>query len=139
MSVFEWLGRVIMLVLAGMITLSIIGAIAAIPSGSNLPRQIGFDRSLQHELPQRVEPVPSETAVEPATPSEPETAAQAGSAAPAPAQPEPADPAEWLEVIAYALLALAGLAALGILLLWRLLSQQSRIADALEQSRSRAS
>ena len=30
---FEWLGRVIMLALAGMITLSIIGAIAAIPSG----------------------------------------------------------------------------------------------------------
>jgi hypothetical protein len=40
---FDWLGRVIMLALAGMITLSIIGAIAAIPDGI-VPQQLGLER-----------------------------------------------------------------------------------------------
>lgn len=137
MSFFDWLGRVVMLVLAGMITLSIIGAIAAIPSGSNLPRQIGLERAAPPQ-PQ-AEPAP-ERAPEPA----PEPGPEAGGAVEmptgnriervtrAPAAPEPVDPAEWLEVIAYALLALVGLGALGIVLLWRSLRHRRRIADALE-------
>jgi hypothetical protein len=133
MSVFEWLGRVIMLVLAGMITLSIIGAIAAIPSGSNLPRQIGFERPLPSEAPPQAQSVPAQTAPEPDDAArQPSSGPQSGTVTLAPAQPEPVDPAEWLEVIAYALLALAGLGALGIVLLWRSLHQRRRIADALE-------
>jgi hypothetical protein len=131
MSFFEWLGRVIMLVLAGMITLSIIGAIVAIPYGMDLPRQIGLERPLPPEPEVRSEPSPPGSSPErseagAASPGPP------GSAALAAVQPDPVDPAEWLEVIAYALLALAGLGALGILIVWRSLHQRRRIADALE-------
>jgi len=129
MSFFEWLGRVVMLVLAGMITLSIIGAIAAIPYGSNLPRQMGIE---QVRAPKpRAEPVPQRTSAPGA-----DAVDRAGSPTPTERQvavaPAPPDPAEWLEVIAYALLALTGLGALGILLIWRSLHQRRRIADALE-------
>ena len=130
MSFFEWLGRVIMLVLAGMITLSIIGAIAAIPSGS-LPGRIG--------MAERQARVP-----EPAPPSVPEPRLDrrglesvpgdvtSNQVSAAPAAPKPLDPAEWLEAITYALLALVGIATLATLILWRMLHQRRRIADALD-------
>jgi hypothetical protein len=130
---FDWLGRVVMLALAGMITLSIIGAIAAIPNGI-VPQQFGIERQPL--------PVPEQRPDEQATPIPPdpypgnslETKAggQAGGTVLAPVPPEPVDPARWLETISYALLALAGLAALGCLLLWRGVRQQRRIADGLE-------
>ena len=131
MSFFEWLGRVIMLVLAGMITLSLIGAIAAIPYGSNMPRQIGIERPPPAEATPE-EPQAPEVAVESGNAAARPPSDQAGTVTLAPAPPQPVDPAEWLEVIAYALLALAGLGALGIVLLWRSLGQRRRIADALE-------
>ena len=65
MTVFDWLGRVIMLVLAGMITLSIIGAIAAIPSGG-LPGRIG--------MVDREAPVPPD--VQPSSAPEPRAAGE---------------------------------------------------------------
>ncbi len=134
MSFFEWLGRVFMLVLAGMITLSIIGAIAAIPNGI-VPQQLGLER--------RQAPVPDPAAPEqqsedtrpeaqPGNSVEGSTETGVGQGVVVPAEPEPVDPAQWLEAITYALLALAGLAALGCLLLWRGVLQQRRIADALE-------
>jgi hypothetical protein len=132
-SFFDWLGRVIMLVLAGMITLSIIGAIAAIPNGI-VPQQLGLERQLP--------PIPAQspgkqTAAtspdpEPSNGVQAEGGQQVGEAVLAPAEPPPVDPARWLETISYALLALAGLAALACMLLWRGLRQQRRIADALE-------
>ena len=131
MSFFEWLGRIVMLVLAGMVTLSIIGAIAAIPYGSNLPRQIGLERSPVL----RPEPAPTRTDAAP----DPDNAMalsdedQTASVTLADPQPQSVDAAKWLEVIAYALLALAGLGALGLLLLWRMLRQQQRLAEALER------
>ncbi len=133
MSFFEWLGRVIMLVLAGMITLSIIGAIAAIPSGS-VPDAI---RIAQREppLPPPVEAQPQPPPKETESPTEPQTTAGAqvtNQLTIAPREPEPVDPAEWLEAITYALLALAGIAALATMILWRMLHQGRRIADALE-------
>jgi hypothetical protein len=57
MSFFEWLGRVIMLVLAGMITLSIISALAAISSQTSVPRQLGFERAQAPVAPEP-EPIP---------------------------------------------------------------------------------
>jgi hypothetical protein len=133
MSFAEWLGRVIMLVLAGMITLSIIGAIAAIPSGSNLPQQIGVARPLPTERRSQAEPAPAQTAPEPRQDGVPRAGAeQPATATIVPEPPAPVDPAEWLEVIAYALLALAGLGVAAILLLWRSLHQRRRIAEALE-------
>jgi len=142
MSFFDWLGRVIMLVLAGMITLSIIGSIAAIPSGSSIERQIGIERTDWPKAPAREQPPgpapqpqPPEQAQVPPEQEQVSIAQGGGTsitvgAAPAPAPPP--DPARWLEVIAYALLALAGIAAFGLILAWRSLHQRRRIADALE-------
>ena len=143
MSFFDWLGRVIMLVLAGMITLSIIGSIAAIPSGSSIERQMGIERTdwpQAHAQEQRSAPkqTPQQVAreVKPPPPEQPQlestpagqVPAHAGVAAP----PPRVDPARWLEVIAYALLALVGLAALGVVIAWRSLRQRRRIAEAVE-------
>ena len=130
-SFFDWLGRVIFLVLAGMVTLSLIGALAAIPAGV-VPARIGIE--------QRSRPVPERPQVQPAAPSEAvpdqtrpvqsQTRTETIAVAPAPA--EPIDPARWLETITYALLALVGLTALACLLLWRGLRDRRRIASALE-------
>jgi hypothetical protein len=135
MSFFDWLGRVIMLVLAGMITLSIISALAAISSQSSLPRQIGLERAAAPnpapepvaEPQERVKP-PEEGLPDPQV----EESQAGGALAVAQASPETDKVERWLEAIAYALLAIAGLGMLGCLLLWRSVRQQSRIADALE-------
>jgi len=130
----EWLGRVIMLVLAGMVTLSLIGAIASIPSGS-IERRLG---ALPRDWP---EPSPSEriaasapsaeqTASHPSTQAAP-TAPRSEAIAVAERKP-PVDAARWLESISYALIALVGLAALGLVLFWRALHHWRRSADALE-------
>jgi hypothetical protein len=130
----EWLGRVIMLVLAGMVTLSLIGAIASIPSGS-IETRLGVEPG---EWP---EPSPSERI--PAPPPRAEQPGSKPSPAAAPVAPrteivavpqrkQPVDAARWLESITYALIALVGLAALGLVLLWRALHHLRRSADALE-------
>jgi hypothetical protein len=132
---YQWLGRVIMLVLAGMITLSIIGAIAAIPSGS-IPSEAGIDPRDWSRPEVRQTPAPTVSpAVRPASRA-PQSARVASTQrrviASAPAPRKPPDPAQWLEAITYALFALAGLAAFATLLLWRALHQWRRSADALE-------
>ena len=127
----EWLGRVVMLVLAGMITLSIIGAIAAIPSGS-IETRFGAEPSNQ--------PLPSEEALLPSAADPPTPPAQearpasgGGTQLVTASRPQKAPTAaEWLEAITYALLAIVGLAAVGILLLWRAVHHWRRGADALE-------
>ncbi len=135
---WDWVGRVVMLALSGMITLSIIGAIAAIPSGS-LPQDIRFERKgwpvpepREGPLPApRAQPQPQAERVPP-----PEAAMPSQAVTVAPAPEKPVEPADWLEAIFYALLALVGLAALAVLLLWRALIQWRRSADALETRRS---
>lgn len=128
---FEWLGRVVMLSLAGMITLSIIGAIAAIPSGSIGGRLVA-------PQPEQAVPEPAQenaTAPPVAREDQPSSAPSpgGGGATAAAVAPEPENETErWLETIAYALLALVGVAALATLILWRSLRQRRRIADALE-------
>ena len=130
----EWFGRVIMLVLAGMVTLSLIGAIASIPSGS-------IETRLGVEPPNWPEPSPSGRVAAPPPGAEQPAPRPAPAAAPADAQPQitavpqrkqPVDAARWLESIAYALLALVGLLALGLALFWRALHHWRRSADALE-------
>lgn len=131
-SFLDWVGRVVMLVLAGMITLSIIGAIAAIPSGSIETRMRMEPRDWPVQQPQaEPQPLPAEPRPTP----EPGAASQAAPGpgtvlAPAPA--EPVDPARWLEAITYALLAIAGILAFALILLWRALGHWRRSADALE-------
>lgn len=124
----DWLGRVIMLALAGLVTLSIIGAIAALPSGSGPLADVGV---VADDQPVSTAPSPAEEA--PADPSNgSDRGLSAGNTEPALASvPEP-EPHRWLETIAYALLALVGLGALGIVQLWRAARSWRRIADALE-------
>ena len=131
MKALDWIGRAAMLVLAGMVTLSIIGSIAAIPSGS-IENRIGMAPQ-QQPLPPDSEQAPEPAAVEPVEGSRTDRAAGTapGQQVAAPA-PQPANPDRWLEAITYALLALAGLAALGCLLLWRGLR---RIADEIARAR----
>jgi hypothetical protein len=147
---WDWLGRVVMLVLAGMITLSIIGAIASIPSQS-IETRLGV-ASAPTEWPQ---PRPSEPAPVPAAPPEaeplapapppqsriepqpappppPQAAAPAAQAQLAPAPRPRPTAADWLEAITYALIAIAGLLAFALLLLFRALGHWRRSADALE-------
>lgn len=126
-----------MLVLAGMITLSIVGSIAAIPSGS-IEGRIGIDQPQpplpQQAAPETAPPLPKALEEERAEPGTSGTGGPgaSGTAATAPPPPEEDDAERWLEAITYALLALAGLAALATLLLWRGLKERRRIADALE-------
>jgi hypothetical protein len=134
-GLWEWLGRVVMLVLAGMITLSIIGAIASIPSGS-IETRLGVEGRDWAEAPpiEQTAPQPGfEAAPGPAATREAAPAARGGTGVVAVPEPKPAPTAaEWLEAITYALLALVGLAAIGIVLLWRAVQQWRRSADALE-------
>ena len=131
MKLLDWAGRVVMLVLAGMVTLSIIGAIAAIPSGS-IPPRLGFEPATRAapEAGERTQDVPDEIQLR----GRPDRAASGSDIdnAQSPGPPDQ-DPDRWLEAITYALLALAGLAALACLLLWRGLHQRRRIAEALER------
>ena len=130
----DWAGRVVMLVLAGMITLSIIGAIAAIPSGSIETRMGMEPRDWPAPTPAtEPQPIPEPQAA-PAVPA-PQAAPQAGAPAGtaiAPAPEKPFDPVPWLEAITYALLALVGIAAFAAILLLRALGHWRRSADALE-------
>jgi hypothetical protein len=129
---WDWAGRVVMLALSGMITLSIIAAIAAIPSGS-LPQNVRFERERWPVPEPREDPLPAprpQPQAERGAPPEAAMPSQAVTVAPAPERP--VEPADWLEAIFYALLALVGLAALAVLLLWRAVIQSRRSADALE-------
>lgn len=134
-GVFDWLSRLVMLVLAGMVTLSIIGAIASIPSGS-IGTRIGFERA---EQPVPVDAVPGDEVAEAVEQLEGNTTAAGAqtTVSVAAAAPPERQAEDWLEAITYALIALAGLAGLGCLILWRSLHRQSRIADALETLASR--
>ncbi len=128
----DWAGRVVMLVLAGMITLSIIGAIAAIPSGT-IPARMGVEpRAWPEPQPQaEPQPVPRQAGSQPSPTTTPRPSAPRGAVL-VPAPPPPVDPARWLEAITYALLALAGIAAFMAVLLLRALGHWRRSADALE-------
>jgi hypothetical protein len=134
---FEWLGRVIMLVLAGMITLSIIGAIASIPSGSSMQTRLGVEPQAWPEpRPSARAPVPQPARPQPEPSPMPQPSAVGPPDAELVAMPQPRpEPtaADWLESIAYTLLAIAGLLAFGLLLLWRALGHWRRTADSLER------
>ena len=131
-TTFHWFGRVLFLVFAGFATLSIIGSIAAIPSGGTGGRTLFAERAVA-PLPSSPEPqdaVPAEPSPDtPGAPAEGNVAAASGETAVlAPAPPPPPDPVvRWLEPITYALIAIAALLAAVVLLLWRI---GSAIRDA---------
>lgn len=130
----DWITRVIMLALAGMVSLSIIGTIAAIPSGTIEGRMGVEERGVPvpTTAPEERPGTPSGKAA-PSLPDADPTGGQVSVAmAPAP-PPSPGEKIEeWLEAITYALIALVGIAALATLVLWRGVQERRRIADALE-------
>jgi hypothetical protein len=143
-DLFDWVVRTTMLVLAGLVTLSILGSIAAMSNDAGMPGLPGGrDRPVLSPAP---EPQPDAERQPPgntAAAPPPTQAAQAGSPSggelvAVPAPPEEVRPERWLEAIAYALLAIAGLLALLLILLWRGVRALGRIADraALGQHRN---
>ena len=125
-----------MLILAGLVSLSLLGAIAALTTPSSLPpaTTAGGPPALdpvavpESSTPQP-ETVPQENGAAPAEGESVAAGAGGEGVAVAAAPPPDKDPLErWLEAIAYALLALAGIAAIGVLLLWRLLVELRRRA-----------
>jgi hypothetical protein len=131
----EWVVRTIMLVLAGLVTLSILGSIAAMSNQAGVPDlQAGRERPVLAPAPEPqprppAEPRPaSPPSTSPAPPPQAQTPADTDLIA-VPAPPEEERPERWLEAIAYALLAIAGLLALLLILLWRGVRALTRIAE----------
>ncbi|HEX8214358.1 MAG TPA: hypothetical protein VF582_02685 [Allosphingosinicella sp.] len=134
----DWISRFIMLALAGMVTLSVVGVIEAIPRGAMQDR-IGIEPP-RRQLPQQpqqepepAEPQPRQTEQpqpEPGTGGVPDGGVYGPAVAPEPAEDE--DVERWLEAITYALMALVGLLGIATLMLWRSLKERRRIANALE-------
>ena len=134
-GVIDWAVRMAMLVLAGLVTLALLGSLAAL---SNQPAPLVSPTRPPPAGPRDEVSAPTGAAAadRPSPPLQDEAGPSTGTAGTA-AMPAPAPPARWLEAIAYALLALAGLFAVAILLLWRSLRQIRRIADALEATARR--
>ena len=125
-----------MLVLAGLVTLSILGSIAAISTNNggtpmlperrdagSLPGASAPQDTADPELPRNIG-----ASVRPETVKEVE--------APDPAQasvPRTAPDPRWIEAVAYALLGLAGLVAIGLILVALAVRELRRIADAVER------
>ncbi len=133
-TIFEWIARTAMLVMAGLVTLSILGAIATMTNDPGTRFAAPGDRPvIEGEQAEEGEVAPA--------PSAPERGNATAAAAPgegqgvtiAPARPAPEDKvARWLEAIAYALLAIAGIGALAVLMLWSILRELRRIGGASE-------
>jgi hypothetical protein len=129
-TAFDWIARTVMLVLAGLVTLSILGSIAALSTDSG---REGFAPGGER---QSIETAPA--AEENAATAQPQQAPVSGVSASADSAAggavASADPPKseerWLEAIAYALLALAGLGAIAIVLLWSGVRELRRIGDA---------
>jgi len=135
-NLIEWTVRMVMLVLAGLVTLAILGSIAAMPTDGG-PAAGGFvvGRAAPPPRPEGQAGADSnragsETPPESGDRPNGEITPVRGVGTTAAAAGEPSQ--RWLEAIAYALLALAGLLAIAIVLLWRGLHHVRRIADAAE-------
>jgi len=128
-TIFDWIARTAMLAMAGLVTLSILGAIAAMTNDPGTGFAAGDRPLLEAERAKEAEAVPA-----PSAPREggPTAAAPTGSQDAAAAAASPAEEdeeARWLEAIAYALLAIAGICALGVLMLWSAVRELRRIGS----------
>jgi hypothetical protein len=117
---FDWIGRVLLLVLSGFATLSLIGAIAQVADTA-------ADRALSPPPPMvetagREAMPPSDVARDPATGDD--TAVVPGGR---PRADEAV--ARWLQALVYAVMALAGFVAAGVIVLLRITATLSRIAE----------
>jgi hypothetical protein len=131
-TLFDWIARTAMLAMAGLVTLSILGAIAAMTNDPGTRFAPAGDRPLiegRSAEQREAAPAPS---IPPSIPDEGNAAAASPSegrgmtiVAAAPAAEDRT--ARWLEAIAYALLAVAGVGALGVMMLWSAVRELRRI------------
>lgn len=114
MSIGRSIGRIALLVLSGSATLSLIGAIAETADTGPAPPIAGVARPGPAVEVASGEVIPAQTTRQVAT---------------APAAAPGRELERWLRAISYALTALAGFAAAGVVVLLRIASALSRIAD----------
>jgi hypothetical protein len=130
-TALDTLVRIVAMVLAGMVTLSILGAIAAMSEGGGRPAFPLDPRPTSMPEPRTQAPAP-----EPAQGGLRRSATPGETTVTVAVPPQPPSPgersAQWLEVIAYVLFAIAFLAALLALILWRMAAALRRSADAME-------
>ena len=131
-TIFDWIARTAMLAMAGLVTLSILGAIASMTNDTGARFAAPGDRPViegeqaeeDREAAQGPSVAEEGNVASAAAPGE----SQSQSVAIAAARPSPDDKvARWLEAIAYALLALVGIGVLGILMLWSMVRELRRI------------
>ena len=128
MTIFDWIARTAMLAMAGLVTLSILGAIAAMTNDTGTRFAPPRDRAVIQAEPAEER----ETAQESPQPGEgnsaeaPKAGGQGGTAVSVKA-PSEDEEERWLEAIAYGLLALAGIGALAVLMLWNVVRELRRI------------
>ena len=135
-GLIDWTVRTLMLVLAGLVTLSILGSIAAMSNEEARPDFI-FERTRPAPAPPAEPPPASPEADREAAPGP--TSKAPGAAPSSIAATLPEDRSErWLEAIAWTLLALAGLAALAVILLWQAVRQLRRIAERASHDETHA-
>jgi len=136
-TAFDFLFRTVMMVLAGLVSLSLVAALNTVSQGSGTPRgdaQRGGGGGVQGEpdLPRPQPQTQQRIAPAPTPADQAKQSQQTTILVPAPPPTPEEQSAHWLQVIAWTLLALAGLAALLALLLWRVGSELRRAADAAE-------
>jgi hypothetical protein len=126
-TIFDWIARTAMLVMAGLVTLAILGSIAAMTNDPGTGFSAGDRPLIEADRTEERDAAQASSAAEEgnaavASPGE-GRAATVAAARPAGEDGE----ARWLEAIAYALLAVAGVGALGVLMLWNVVRELRRI------------
>ena len=125
MRIFDWLGRTLLLVMAGLATLSIIASVASVSNihGTSPSRPGSETAAERSDVTERL-PVERDAGAPPVAPgaetremTTPSAAAQDG------------EIARWLESLTYAVLALAGFMAAALLVLLRITALLARIAE----------
>lgn len=129
MRVLDWLGRTLLLVMAGLATLSIIASVASVSNiHGDAPSQPGTPTLAERfDMPDPPPAVTDERVARetPATPAEENGVLAALSATDA----QNGEIARWLESLTYAVLALAGFMAAALLVLLRITALLARIAE----------
>ena len=129
MRVFDWLGRTLLLVMAGLATLSIIASVASVSNiHGTSPSRSGSDtlaeRVAAPETPP-VEPNPRAASEAPVASTDQGGVLTALSAT----DPQDGEIARWLESLTYSVLALAGFMAAALLVLLRITALLARIVE----------
>lgn len=129
MRIIDWLGRTLLLVMAGLATLSIIASVASVSNiRDDAPSRQGTPPAAERlDMPDPQQAATDERVARetPATPAEENGVLAALSATDA----DDGEIARWLESLTYAVLALAGFMAAALLVLLRITALLARIAE----------